>query len=97
MAIISAGLFFILLVAYIIFCYRRSLPYKKMLVGAGLLLTLASLGTAFYFWKNEKTANIQNTIKNTLSGESLCGNALCEPDLGENKNNCPKDCLNSEE
>ncbi len=26
------------------------------------------------------------------SGQAVCGNDLCEPGLGETKENCPKDC-----
>ena len=26
------------------------------------------------------------------SGNAVCGNDMCEPDLGESKENCPKDC-----
>jgi len=28
----------------------------------------------------------------TPSEEAICGNNLCEPDLGESKETCPKDC-----
>lgn len=34
-------------------------------------------------------------IKSSLeqpSGDAVCGNDYCEPDLGETKENCPKDC-----
>ena len=88
-SIAGAGLFLVLLTAYIIFCHRRSLPYKKILVIAGVFLIVVSLGAAWYFWK-------QDTAANTILDEGICGNNLCQPDLGENKNNCPKDCLSNE-
>jgi len=95
-AAVSAGLFFVLLIIYVLFCHALGSPYKKVFIIAGIFLILASLGAAFYFWKNEKIADRQDIIKNTISGESICGNGLCEPDMGENRNNCSKDCLNNQ-
>src|SRR3989339_168306 len=94
--IVGAGLFFVLLVIYILFCHTLGLPYKKIFIIAGIFLILASLGAAFYFWKDQKIADRQDIIKNTMSGESICGDGLCEPDRGESINNCFKDCLNNQ-
>src|SRR3989338_7099343 len=47
-SIAGAGLFLVLLTAYIIFCHRRSLQYKKILVIAGVFLIVVSLGAAWY-------------------------------------------------
>ena len=125
----SAGSFGILLASYLFICRRRSIPYKKLFVFIALVLIVASLGTAFYFWRNNakrasentvsgegsnssdttnteetkassdgsttETTGGQNVIKTesgAIPGASACGNSICEPDSGETKENCPRDC-----
>jgi hypothetical protein len=34
-----------------------------------------------------------NCIDNKCVEKPICGNKICETNLGENSNNCPKDCL----
>ncbi|MDP2683692.1 MAG: WD40 repeat domain-containing protein [bacterium] len=35
---------------------------------------------------------IVNTTEGNVSGSSVCGNGMCEPSLGETKQDCPQDC-----
>lgn len=41
---------------------------------------------------SEEKSNTNNIQSSSPGQTGVCGNSLCEPDLGENKTSCPKDC-----
>lgn len=71
------------------FGYLASLFKDKkrlfFLGGVVLLLFLAHL--SYQIWES---GDSEQPVSAT--GEGVCGNSLCEPDLGESKENCPQDC-----
>jgi hypothetical protein len=73
------------LILYIIISHRRQRPVKKWLVMVLFLGALIFAGLSLYYWwpKSNSTGS---------SAGGACGNSICEPDGGENKENCPKDC-----
>ena len=58
----------------------------SVLMGIFLVLTVVSI---YFNFQKPQTPSGQ-TPKNVKEG--VCGNDLCEPDLGETKASCPKDC-----
>lgn len=70
---------------------------KRFLFSAGVVLVLFS-SYLFYQSKEscpaipEENAPEQQEGISVSSGKSVCGNDMCEPNLGEIKESCPKDC-----
>jgi hypothetical protein len=94
-------LFLIILVVYLIIFHKRKIKYNKIiLISLGLIVFL-SLFTSIFFWliKSEtirlKNSGLQEESQ-ILPEDNLCGNSMCEPDLGETKENCAKDCTPTE-
>lgn len=43
-------------------------------------------------YQEEKNLSDEKQIVNDLNGESVCGDKICDDDLGETQENCPMDC-----
>jgi len=92
-----------LLEAILGFGYLSSIfKNKAKLIFLGLVAIALFFSHLFYQTKTTATflpqtqkeifAPEENFSETTSSGEAICGNTLCEPDLGENKETCPQDC-----
>jgi len=89
--VISASctvLFLIMLAVYILVCKIKKLKGKKVILILLCLLVLLSLFTTVFFLCTKN--------QNTTGGANICGDSMCDPDFGETKTNCPKDCALSE-
>ncbi len=96
-SVTGAAILAILLLGYIIVFKKRQRPISKIVVIILALLIVILIGISLCLrWEPNKdnTAVPENnsTNLNSSSDNATCGNSLCEPDNGENKNNCPKDC-----
>lgn len=59
----------------------------------GIFLVLTAVSIYFNSQKPQTPSSETPSIgKQEQSREGVCGNDLCEPDLGETKASCPKDC-----
>lgn len=90
--VISASgtiLFMTALAVYVLICRIKKLRSKKwILISLCLFVLLFLFATVFFLrGKNEN----QNT-----TGTKICGDGMCDPDFGETKENCPKDCTSPE-
>ncbi|MDD5626858.1 MAG: WD40 repeat domain-containing protein [Patescibacteria group bacterium] len=98
-AIIFGGILIIALFGYILICRKRARPPKKLIIILISFSIILALIVVFYFgqWKNVESDKSldQGQIKKE-GQENICGNTLCEPNLGETKENCAKDCLGGE-
>ena len=81
---------------------------KKIIVGTLIAATLFLLSTLVFMVLNkqesvqyepqentrpfEKMKNSQRQEESPGGKQAICGNDICEPGLGESKENCPKDC-----
>lgn len=73
---------------------------KARIIFLGVIVIALSLTHLFYQGRGMlfMTTKLQNPPTfveektSAPSGEAVCGNNLCEPDLGESKETCPKDC-----
>ena len=72
---------------------------KARIIFLGLVVVVLSFAHFFYqgrgvfmTTKPENFPSLPEEKTSTPSKEAVCGNNLCEPDLGESKENCPKDC-----
>ena len=93
-AIIFGGILIIALFGYILICRKRARPPKKLIIILISFLIILSLIIAIYFSQGKKVEsdkNASNGIKKE-GQENICGNSLCEPNLGETKESCAKDC-----
>lgn len=103
------GILGVSIVSYVFICRKRKLNCnKKILIVLGLFLIII-LGIAIYFWqikdteiekvgnKVEEVGEAEEVDKKGNSGDSTCGDGLCEPDLGETQQNCSSDCSGSGE
>ena len=50
------------------------------------------IGKIINFLKRLLNQTSTKPAQNQPGQERICGNDLCEPSLGESKQNCPKDC-----
>ncbi|MGD9129245.1 MAG: WD40 repeat domain-containing protein [Candidatus Woesebacteria bacterium] len=57
-----------------------------------LLLTIISM--LLNTKDSPEIQEMRNDFSPSLSTKAECGNNICEPDFGETKANCPKDCIN---
>ena len=62
---------------------------KKRYLFLGLVVLV--LFSAHFFYQS-KGAHANIPEEKVPSGKAVCGNDMCEPDLGETKESCPKDC-----
>ena len=67
---------------------------RKKFIFLGAVVLALFLAHLFYQLRGaiEPTFTEKQPEDTTPTGEAVCGNNLCEPDLGETKENCPKDC-----
>ena len=64
---------------------------------SGVFLIVSIVFAIFNKMEAKKTQNQPQTGNSQQQGREVenpgvCGNTLCEPSLGEDKQNCPKDC-----
>lgn len=84
----------IIFTVYLLVSRRRRLPLKKWLIILLILFIAVSGGLSFYLWqKAEKENNALTPEDNNIENQPAeCGNSLCEPEGGENRDSCAKDC-----
>ena len=71
-------------------CSTTELRRSRGLLASPILLMLLALTLVFGFLNKNKLVGLdQKEVKDP----GVCGNTLCEPNLGESKESCPKDCL----
>ena len=95
-SVLGAGLLMIALTLYLYICRQRKILSKKIVVIGLILLIIILAVLGLYLWRFRTSDNSQNfqspTTSDTGEKKSDCGNNLCEPDGGETKENCAKDC-----
>lgn len=98
-AIIFGGILIIALFGYILICRKRARPPKKLIIILISFLIILTLITVIYFIQGKKIESDENASNGQIKKEgqeNICGNSLCEPNLGETKENCAKDCSGGE-
>lgn len=68
--------------------FGRTTPQKTMGIWDRVVNFIKSV---FKIKPEQPVKQIQSSPEQP-SGDAVCGNDYCEPDLGETKENCPKDC-----
>ena len=91
----AAILFSVILAVYVFLSRKKGMKCKKIiLIPLALAVFLSLAALAFSFWRDRKEVITQDKIQKQtpVSAEKgVCGNSLCEPDLGETSSNC-RDC-----
>jgi len=87
----------LLLVVYLLTIRFNLLKkYQEWLITRKKIFLIVSLSLSGLFLILAIGFALISNKKPSKEGSNVCGNSLCEPNLGESKETCPKDCAPSE-